>query len=255
MMTCTNLMIQLPFLRPNHPLKAKPGATQQERFEANAAMLGEMRFTMGLMMECIMHIGQLSRLDRELMMLSGQLNRTAALLTVCDRVGKAGTADAEAIRDDDGGITFDKVTVRSPTGRTLIEDLSFSLATGGNENMLVVGEPGVGKTSILRTLRGLWPAGGGRILRPATGIIYCPQTPYLVPGCALQDHLTYPTKLPPMDAMESVSGECPKGPMSFHLWKLGKCKQCGVGEGYAKFVLNTHNVPREDVHCRGDGDR
>ena len=190
MMTCTNLMIQLPFLRPNHPLKAKPGATQQERFEANAAMLGEMRFTMGLMMECIMHIGQLSRLDRELMMLSGQLNRTAALLTVCDRVGKAGTADAEAIRDDDGGITFDKVTVRSPTGRTLIEDLSFSLATGGNDNMLVVGEPGVGKTSILRTLRGLWPAGGGRILRPATGIIYCPQTPYLVPGCALQDQLT-----------------------------------------------------------------
>jgi hypothetical protein len=104
MMTCTNMMIHLPFLSPMHrkntsnpspldawgqdselrllvfpALKAKEGDTQQQRFEANAAMLGEMRYTMGLMMDTIMHIGQIARLDRELMMLSGQLNRTAAV--------------------------------------------------------------------------------------------------------------------------------------------------------------------------------
>jgi hypothetical protein len=43
LMTFSSVLIHLPFLRPTHPLRAPPGATEQQRFQANAAMVGQIR--------------------------------------------------------------------------------------------------------------------------------------------------------------------------------------------------------------------
>ncbi|KAL3909904.1 MAG: hypothetical protein SGILL_007904 [Bacillariaceae sp.] len=75
--------------------------------------------------------------------------------------------------------------------RILIRDLSMQLNEG--ENLLIVGNSGAGKSSLLRAIAGLWTAGNGKITRPADDDVYfLPQRPYCTLG-SLKDQLLYPS--------------------------------------------------------------
>ena len=89
------------------------------------------------------------------------------------------------------GIACEALTIQTPDARkTLVRDLSFAL--DGRERLLIVGESGVGKTSLLRAIAGLWRTGRGRVLRPPlSGIVFLPQRPYMVLG-SLRQQLCYP---------------------------------------------------------------
>jgi vitamin B12/bleomycin/antimicrobial peptide transport system ATP-binding/permease protein len=86
---------------------------------------------------------------------------------------------------------IEALTLRTPDNRkTLVRELSCEIVKG--DRLLIVGESGVGKTSLLRAIAGLWRAGSGRILRPPLAeMMFLPQRPYMVLG-SLRDQLCYP---------------------------------------------------------------
>ena len=83
------------------------------------------------------------------------------------------------------------VSVQTPGGsKTLTQHLTFQLPRRGS--LLIMGESGSGKSSLLRTIAGLWQSGTGTIDRPAhKHLIFLPQKPYMVPG-NLRAQLMYP---------------------------------------------------------------
>ena len=61
------------------------------------------------------------------------------------------------------------------------------------DRVLIVGEPGTGKTLLFRAIAGLWPWGSGRVALPSSdGVMFMTRQPY-VPLGTLRAALTYPS--------------------------------------------------------------
>lgn len=86
---------------------------------------------------------------------------------------------------------IENLDVQTPDGgKTLLKALDLNLRPG--TSMLLMGPSGTGKSSLLRTIAGLWNTGGGSITRPPLArMMFLPQRPYMVQG-SLRDQLLYP---------------------------------------------------------------
>ena len=102
------------------------------------------------------------------------------------------TKNEEVIKyDQSNRLEFDKVTVKTPdNNRELIRDLTLSLSE--KDRLIIVGESGVGKSSLLRSVAGLWNFGSGLIKKPnITNTMFLPQQPYMLLG-TLREQVCYP---------------------------------------------------------------
>lgn len=112
---------------------------------------------------------------------------------------------------DDDTIHIDNLSLAHRNGRLVIDDASITIAPG--EKVLIAGESGTGKSTLIRALAGLWPWGSGHILFPK-GIQYAfvPQKPY-VPRGTLRGALLYP----------DTEGEVPDDTI------VAAMERCGLG--------------------------
>lgn len=83
------------------------------------------------------------------------------------------------------------LTLHPPrSDRVLIKELSLTLAPG--DALLITGDSGCGKSSLLRAIAGLWQTGSGTIHHPPQeACFFLPQQPYLQSG-TLRSQLIYP---------------------------------------------------------------
>ncbi|XP_029351907.1 lysosomal cobalamin transporter ABCD4 isoform X1 [Echeneis naucrates] len=96
----------------------------------------------------------------------------------------------------DTAFILDHLSYKSPySDQLLVEDLSLKISQG--THLLVVGNTGTGKTSLLRVLNRLWEAHSGFVQMTTCfgprGTLFLPQKPYLTDG-TLREQVIYPLK-------------------------------------------------------------
>jgi vitamin B12/bleomycin/antimicrobial peptide transport system ATP-binding/permease protein len=111
-----------------------------------------------------------------------------AVLSV-DELGTA-ASQIEIAEGSDDKFEIDSLEIASPTGSTMLNERHVEIVPG--ERVLILGEPGTGKSVLFRALAGMWPWGAGRIaLPPRQSVMFVPRRPYLPPG-SLRPALAYP---------------------------------------------------------------
>jgi putative ATP-binding cassette transporter len=89
-------------------------------------------------------------------------------------------------------LALESLTLHPPQSeRVLIKELSLALRPG--DALLITGDSGCGKSSLLRAIAGLWQTGSGLIQHPPLeDFFFLPQQPYLQAG-SLRSQLIYPS--------------------------------------------------------------
>ena len=121
-------------------------------------------------------------------------NRLVVLVGAIDELDR--TLDGEdgstiaVVAGDGDELRLTGLAVRRDDGTTVIDAADGVIRRG--ERVMVAGESGTGKSTLIRAIAGLWPWGAGEIAIPKDWrILFLPQSPYLPLG-TLRGCLAYP---------------------------------------------------------------
>ncbi|SDH74414.1 ABC transporter ATP-binding protein/permease [Propionivibrio dicarboxylicus] len=179
-------------------------------FVVQAPRMFAKQITLGDVMQTAQSFGQV---ESALSFIRNSYDSFTALRAVINRLGGfLDAADATARLPqlhtdvDETRLAVDALTVSSPVGQRLISQLQFDLRRGAS--LLIRGRSGIGKTTLLRALAGLWPYVEGKVALPTGGhALFLPQKPYLPVG-TLREALHYPCQASDRADVEAVLHAC-----------------------------------------------
>ena len=136
-------------------------------------------------------------------------------------------------------VEFQHATIISPEGRLLVFDMNLTIRKG--DHTIIEGVNGSGKSSILRTIGGLWPLCAGKIIIPPAKqqILFMPQKSYVFVG-TLREQLIYP---------DTPHCELSEDDLNRHIAGLEKLLKI-VGLDSAKLLADSKSL-RNRGECTG----
>lgn len=123
--------------------------------------------------------------------------RLTSLLNHLDEIEKIAQQENHFIYHETSKneIIVEGVWIKTPREEVLLKDIHETLEHG--YHYLIKGDSGLGKSTFIRTLAGIWPFGGGNIFLPTQKkLMFLPQRPYIPLG-TLREALLFPDKINP----------------------------------------------------------
>ncbi len=140
------------------------------------------------------------------------IDRLSGFLDSTDAAERLATATIEGASQQ---LAVQSLSVRTPDNLTLVADLNLTLSASAS--LLIRGQSGIGKTTLLRAVAGLWPYVNGKVVRPVDRqALFLPQKPYLPLG-TLRSALYYPATVRTDDQAATVLRQCHLGHLVAHL--------------------------------------
>jgi putative ATP-binding cassette transporter len=132
--------------------------------------------------------------------------RASNLIAAVEGLDRMEEGQIGAISRKEGGeaaIRLKGVSVALSDGTVVVDDADVTVKLG--ERVLVAGESGTGKSTLVRAIAGLWPWGEGEIeLRPGSRLFLMPQKPYIPLG-TLRRATTYPQAPEEVDKKDIIA--------------------------------------------------
>jgi len=122
---------------------------------------------------------------------------------------KAEKADHMVIsQQPENSITVKKLVIKTPRDNVLLDSIDEHFIHGNN--YVIKGESGLGKSTFIRAIAGVWPYASGEVVFPENKhVMYLPQQPYMPIG-TLAEAILFPDKKDPEleKHLESVLHDC-----------------------------------------------
>lgn len=150
-------------------------------FMTGSQNLSTLNMTLGILVSILPTIAQLS----------AAAQRLSALKNFCEKTPEPDSAEEKIKTVEGDRVAFTDLSLNTPDGNNvLFAKLNFELLP--EKRLMVVGDSGAGKSSLLRAIAGLWSSGTGQIVRPELDqVMFLPQRPYMLQD-TLRAQLMYP---------------------------------------------------------------
>lgn len=121
------------------------------------------------------------------------VHRLAELTRAIEKLDQSHASKILMTEHADHVVKVKNLKLELPTGQSLLPEINLSLTAG--QRLLITGPTGIGKSTFLRALAGLWFYGEGQIHLPEQAkLLFLPQKPYLPLG-SMKDLLLYPQQV------------------------------------------------------------